>query len=187
MIPNRAYFIITGEQAAAHPELFDRPEVGIDSAATLRPMPASGDYLGRIDGVGTDASEVAADGLESVAAAVISRIKGALMSKRRAHARVYGEHLFAENTVAELVAMAGEQGVDLTGLTLKRDIVRAFMRDRYQEVATPKLTTAQAASWADGKTGAQLSAWAKARGLYLDHAPDKATAIQWLLTAEGYQ
>lgn len=194
-IPTRAYFIIDGAAAQAHPELFDRPEIGTSSADTIEPMPASGDFLVLVQGVGTDAGEVTADGLEAVAPAVLSRLKGALMSRRRAQARVYGEYLHANYTIGaadgdpekELRAKAADQGVDLSGLALKRDIVRALMRARYPEVATPRMTASEARAWAESKSPAFLSAYTKARGLYVDHAPDKATAIEWLLSAEGYQ
>jgi len=183
----RSYCVITAEQLAAHPNLHERPEVMLSGPDTATPMPASGDYIIGLRGVGTDPDEVTADGLENVAQVVLERIKGALMSKRRAHARVLGERLYADNDVPALIVLAAEQGVGLTGLTTKRQAVRAFMRHRYPEVATPKLTAEQALAWAESQTVPALRAWSTAHGLYVGHAPDKATAIQWLLTAEGYQ
>ena len=221
MIQPRSYCIITADQLAAHPKLHERPEVMLTAPETATPLPG-GDFIVGLRGIGTDPDEVTADGLENVDPAVLAAITGAPMSKRRAHALVLGRRLYHEYSVGkadgdyetELLAKAAAEGVDVSGLTLKSDIVRAFLRDAedraevardakilaemdagvplelqskpYVRILTPKQTAAEALAWADGKATGEFKTLAKARGLGADHAPDKATAVDWLLGSEGY-
>ena len=119
--------------------------------------------------------------------AVASAARGPADGPMRAAFKIAAERLFSDHTVAQLIALAQSEGVDLTGISLKRELVAEIVRHRHPEwggEVREKLADLQARIQAADPI--EIARWAGRRGIDVTECASKAEAFAVISSALGF-